>query len=243
MLRSQDVVVLVRLILTPGAIATPLAKLGASIGISAAEFHGALKRTSAAGLLDLEQRKPRVSQFLEFLEHGIRYVFISRPGEVTRGIPTAHSAPPLNELLMQGPLQRMFSNRGAAATAGSSPYSAPGSPGPIEKMFSNRAATTAGPGPYSVPGSPGPIEMMYSNRLGEDAAANPYALPTAIVWPHPEGEIRGESLEPLYPSVVDAARRDSALHESLALVDALRIGRARERKLAIDLLAKRFRAS
>jgi len=63
-----------------------------------------------------------------------------------------------------------------------------------------------------------------------------------LVWPHPEGDVRGESLEPLYPSAIDAARRDRALYESLALVDALRVGRARERALAIDLLTKRLRA-
>lgn len=38
----------------------------------------------------------------------------------------------------------------------------------------------------------------------------------------------------------EAARRDPALYELLALVDALRGGRARERKLAQDELARRF---
>jgi hypothetical protein len=44
----------------------------------------------------------------------------------------------------------------------------------------------------------------------------------------------------LYPSVVDAALRDPDLHQGLALVDAVRIGRARERKLAIELLRRKF---
>ena len=60
------------------------------------------------------------------------------------------------------------------------------------------------------------------------------------VWPHPEGSQRGPSLEPLSKSAPDAALRDPKLHELLALVDALRIGRARERSLAEQYLLKRL---
>jgi len=56
------------------------------------------------------------------------------------------------------------------------------------------------------------------------------------VWPDPEGNVRGISFSPLYRSVPEAARRDHDLHELLALVDALRGGRARERKLAAEML-------
>jgi hypothetical protein len=51
------------------------------------------------------------------------------------------------------------------------------------------------------------------------------------VWPFPEGEHRGVTLEPLYKSA-PAALRDPFLYELLALIDALREGRVRERKLA-----------
>ncbi len=61
------------------------------------------------------------------------------------------------------------------------------------------------------------------------------------VWPHPEGKARGMSLEPLYRSAPTAALRDPALYELLALIDALRDGRARERKLAEDELRARVR--
>lgn len=60
------------------------------------------------------------------------------------------------------------------------------------------------------------------------------------VWPHPEGTARGGSLEPLYRSVPAAALRDPALYELLALIDALRDGRARERKLAEEALRARI---
>ena len=45
---------------------------------------------------------------------------------------------------------------------------------------------------------------------------------------------------PLYPSVPEAALKDEKLHELLALVDALRVGRAREKELAIRELKKRL---
>lgn len=62
------------------------------------------------------------------------------------------------------------------------------------------------------------------------------------VWPDVVGEARGLSLKPLHKSVPQAALRDPKLHELLALVDAIRSGRARERELAIKELKKRFKA-
>jgi hypothetical protein len=190
-LKPQDVVVVLKLGLQ--AASSTLATLGAQLGISASEVHGAMNRASAATLLDLEQRRPRIRNLLEFLEHGIRYVFVAQRGAVTRGMPTAFSAAPLNARLWQ-PLPQ------------------------FDNILTQAAANATGVPQVSAPAIP-------------------------LVWPHPEGEVRGEGLEPLYPSVVDAARRDAKLYECLALVDALRVGGAREKKLAIDLLAEAFRPS
>lgn len=54
------------------------------------------------------------------------------------------------------------------------------------------------------------------------------------VWPWAEGKERGVSLEPLYKSVPVAANNDRELYHLLALIDALRAGRARERKIAVE---------
>lgn len=56
------------------------------------------------------------------------------------------------------------------------------------------------------------------------------------VWPHPNGTMRGIGIEPLHPSVPFAAMRDASLYEMLALFDALRVGRARERGMAVERL-------
>ena len=63
------------------------------------------------------------------------------------------------------------------------------------------------------------------------------------VWPDPEGTSKGASFEPLYKTVPFAARHDSFLYECLALADALRDGRVREKKIAENELTVRLRQS
>jgi hypothetical protein len=61
------------------------------------------------------------------------------------------------------------------------------------------------------------------------------------VWPHAKGEKRGIALAPLYKMAPIAALKDALLYEALALVDAIRDGRARERALAEQELIKILR--
>lgn len=58
------------------------------------------------------------------------------------------------------------------------------------------------------------------------------------VWPYPRGKARGIALAPLYRTVPIAARRDPLLYQLLAIVDAIRDGRTRERTLAEEQLKK-----
>jgi len=60
------------------------------------------------------------------------------------------------------------------------------------------------------------------------------------VWPDPDGKVRGYEFSPLYRSVPKAVANDNALYELLALVDAIRDGRTRERELAVKELAERL---
>jgi hypothetical protein len=55
------------------------------------------------------------------------------------------------------------------------------------------------------------------------------------VWPFPEGKSRGQAIKPIYKSVPLAAQNDPALYTLLALADALRVGLARERKIATTI--------
>ena len=61
-----------------------------------------------------------------------------------------------------------------------------------------------------------------------------------IVWPYALGTVRGSALSPLYPTVPEVALKNARMHELLAMVDALRIGGARERALAIKGLSARL---
>jgi hypothetical protein len=60
------------------------------------------------------------------------------------------------------------------------------------------------------------------------------------VWPDSSGELRGESLVPIYKTAPQAARSDPGLYELLVIADALRAGRARERQAAAKELKKKL---
>ncbi|MGH7296657.1 MAG: hypothetical protein ACRELB_17090 [Polyangiaceae bacterium] len=165
MLKPQDIVVLLKLASRADAAWT-YPQLAVELSMSPSELHASVKRCAKAGLLDASRAVNRTG-LLEFLVHGVKYVFPPERGAATRGTPTAHSAPPLND------------------------------------QFRSTAE-----------------------------------MPT--VWADPEGTVRGEELKPLYRSVPRAARADANLHEWLALVDAVRAGRARERELAVKELQKRL---
>ena len=74
-----------------------------------------------------------------------------------------------------------------------------------------------------------------SNIISQPAESPP-------VWPDAEGKTRGYEFSPLYKSVPKAAANDNALYELLAIVDAIRDGRAREREIAIKELKLRLGA-
>ena len=163
-MRPQDVVILLKIILL-GDSQWRYSDIAASLQISQSEVAEALNRSKQARLVDASKRKVFRASFMEFLTYGVKYVFPAQPGAVVRGIPTAHSARPLSEIILS--------------------------------------------------------EEMY-------------------VWPSSLGNIRGQAVMPLYPSVVKAIRQDPQLYEMLALLDAVRVGRAREQKIAVEELRKRI---
>jgi hypothetical protein len=145
------------------------AELARDLSMSSSEVHASMRRLTEARLVaqDAHDARTLVDAVEEFLVHGVRYAFPARRGQVTRGMPTAYAAPPLNREIVAGT-------------------------------------------------EPPPV------------------------WPDPNGTVRGVGFEPLYPTVPAAASRDAALYRVLALIDVLRDGRARERKLAERLLHARI---
>ena len=61
-----------------------------------------------------------------------------------------------------------------------------------------------------------------------------------FVWPHPQGTVRGSAITPLYRTVPEVVQNDEELHQLLAIVDCLRLGKRREVELATEELKKRL---
>ena len=94
---------------------------------------------------------------------------------------------------------------------------------------------------YSFPASPGPLARGVPTAYAAPPLVSQLHLDDLPpVWADPEGRTRGFAVEPLYPSVTHAVKLDSKLYELLALVDAMRIGRARERQIAEKEIKKRL---
>jgi predicted transcriptional regulator len=163
-MRPHDIVVLLK-IAAKGNEPWFMKDLSMELGISASEISESLNRSAIARLISKDKKQLMKLSILDFLEHGLRYVYPGYPGSKVRGVPTSHSAPPLSNEI-----------------------------------------------------------------VSEDA----------YVWPYGEGIVRGEAIEPLHPKVPEACLKDPIFYEYMALCDALRVGRAREKELAIKELKQRI---
>lgn len=91
--------------------------------------------------------------------------------------------------------------------------------------------------PFAFPAAPGESALGIVTAHSAPPLAGLLVYDEPYVWPTGAG-VRGASVIPLHPSVPAAAAEDAPLHAALALVDALRVGRARERQLAHHELEK-----
>lgn len=161
-MRPQDIVILLKLI----TIQKPdwqYRDISAALSIAISEVSASLMRSHIAGLVDESKRKVHRQSLMEFIAHGIRYVFPQIPGSIVIGIPTAHTHP-----------------------------------------FYKKHFTT---------------ELNY-------------------VWPDENGNTRGLAIQPLYKGAPKAIQEDEMLYKLLASIDIIRVGRAREVKLALEELRK-----
>ena len=165
-MRPQDVIILLKIV-SMDQEEWRLIDIAYNLRISQSEVSESLRRSQYAGLMDSSRKKVFRRSLLDLLVYGVKYVFPARPGELVVGLPTAHSAPPLNDTIVASPSDQ-------------------------------------------------------------------------YVWPYEGGTHRGFAIEPLYRTLPQAAEKDQELYELLALVDAVRVGRAREYNLAVEELKKRI---
>ena len=95
-LEPQDVLVLLKLV-SLGGQPWSYAWLAVQLGMSPSQLHSAVKRALAAQLAVRKEDSvmPNLQNLKEFLVHGVKYAFVPERGELTRGMPTCHAAPPL----------------------------------------------------------------------------------------------------------------------------------------------------
>jgi len=92
-MRPQDIAILLKII-SKQSSSWQNKDLAAELFISPAEISESLNRSGMAGLIDYEKKKRVYRQSLmEFLEHGLHYVFPALPGSMVNGLYTAHSHP------------------------------------------------------------------------------------------------------------------------------------------------------
>ena len=89
-MRPQDIVVLLKIIHYTN---TPwqYRDIAASLSLSVSEISESLHRSYIAGLVDESKRRVFRQSLMEFIEHGLHYVFPQQPGTMVTGVPTAHS--------------------------------------------------------------------------------------------------------------------------------------------------------
>jgi len=90
--------------------------------------------------------------------------------------------------------------------------------------------------PYAFPGELGPESRGVPTAHSAPALEGWVSDAEPVVWPHLDGERRGASLAPLCHNAPSIVHSNPELYRWLTLVDALRVGRARERSRAKELL-------
>jgi len=72
-----------------------------ALEVSRSEADAAVQRATAAGLLGPNRTANRAALF-DFIKRSSRSAFPPQRGSITRGMPTAHAAPPLDQLVERG---------------------------------------------------------------------------------------------------------------------------------------------
>lgn len=164
--RPQDVLILLKIISCINHNKTwNIVSLTRDLFISQSEISESLSRSVYSNLISYDKKEVQGNALFEFVVHGIKYAFPTRPGYLGIGIGTAHSAPPLS---------------------------------------------------------------------------NSFRTEENYIWEFAAGNMRGQVIEPLYKTVPKAVLLDNTLYELLALTDALRVGKAREKNIATDILQSKI---
>lgn len=93
---------------------------------------------------------------------------------------------------------------------------------------------------FVFPAEPGVIVRGMPTAHSAPILKDYFVSDQHYVWPDPLGKVKGQAISPLYPNQLLAAKNDDKLYDMLALVDAIRVGKVREQKKALELLKQSF---
>ena len=93
---------------------------------------------------------------------------------------------------------------------------------------------------YVFPAEPGALQRGMATAHSAPPLNQFFPSEEVFVWPWANGQQRGQAVEPLHPGVPNACNKDFELYELLTCVDTIRLGRVREKEMAIKELQKRL---
>lgn len=167
-IKPHDIIVLLKVLLK-GESGWKYEQLEEELGFSKSVIYRSLSRCAKAKFISPNPFDYFfTSNLLEFLQHGIQYAFAVEPGRISKGIPTAHSAPVMNKQII--------------------------------------------------------------------------AENDQYIWPDAKGSVRGQVIEPLDKRVAEIIKNDPELYDMLALIDAIRVGKSREKDIADRLLKEKIQS-
>lgn len=98
------------------------------------------------------------------------------------------------------------------------------------------------------------IKYMFPAEVGALVAGVPTAISSPMhekmvvqngddvyVWPSIYGNKRGQMIKPFYPELAEAALKDPEFYGLMSAIEILRVGRARERNLAVNYIEKKIK--
>ena len=91
---------------------------------------------------------------------------------------------------------------------------------------------------YVFPQVPGSMVTGIATGHSHSFYKQHFASEFNYVWPYEGGNMRGLAIQPLHKGVPKASLQDELLYELLAGIDILRVGRVREKTLALKQLQK-----
>lgn len=93
---------------------------------------------------------------------------------------------------------------------------------------------------YTFPQQPGPLQRGMPTAFSHPKVQDRFPTDTKLVWPDPDGQDFGLTIEPFYEKQVKAAKQDEKLYYNLCLIDMIRVGKPREVSFAKEQLKKCF---